>query len=533
MYGRIRDHVSPPRKGYWLLTTLSILISCIALAFYSRHNSILLYGDAVAHTNIARHIFDSRTPGILEFGTVWLPLPHLLEMPFVASDSLWHNGIGASIPSLIAFIAGVLGIFRLVNGFASRLASWIAALIYALNPNLMYLQATAMTEALYLAFFIWTVVHFCEFAQTAEVEPNRARRSLELCAMTLAGAMLVRYDAWFLAVCGMIALAATIGRLKGRDQKNAALNPAIRRGARNFMVLVVLTAGLWLAYNYFAYGNALEFATGPYSARAIAERTRTPSFPTYPGEHCLRTAALYFLKASRLNVEEGAIGTCLLGIAFIALLATVYFSRRNLPVALLWAPAIFYAVTIAYGSVPLFFPQWWPHSYYNVRYGLQLLPAIAVFAALSYEFLSRFISARLGAALIITLVTVSYLSILYRGPICLREAQANGAARMAFDARLAHELRKLPPSATLMMYCGEHSGALQDAGIPFRRVLREGNHPDWEIGLSRPAQAADYIVAIEDDDVFRAVRLFPQQFELMNTIDTPHQPQAFIYRSLH
>jgi len=36
----------------------------------------------------------------------------------------------------------------------------------------------------------------------------------------------------------------------------------------------------------------------------------------------------------------------------------------------------------------------WPFSYYNVRYGLQLLPAVAVFAALAYEFLSKFFPAR-------------------------------------------------------------------------------------------------------------------------------------------
>ena len=36
-------------------------------------------------------------------------------------------------------------------------------LIYAANPNLIYLQATAMTESLYLALFIWAVVYFNEF----------------------------------------------------------------------------------------------------------------------------------------------------------------------------------------------------------------------------------------------------------------------------------------------------------------------------------------------------------------------------------
>lgn len=515
-------------RDYLLLSALTVIVSCTALIFYFRHGAILLYGDAVAHTSIARHVFDSRTPGILEFGTVWLPLPHLLDIPFVASDRMWSSGLGASIPSMIAYIAGALGIFRLVRRFASRFAAWLAALIYILNPNLIYIQATAMTEALYLALFIWAVVHFSEFTQTAALDSQRARRSLEFCAIMISAAMLVRYDGWFLASAATLALIAIVWRLKARGP----LHHAVRRGAVNFVLLTGLTAALWLAYNHAAYANALEFATGPYSPHAIAERTKTSSLPTYPGENSPRTAALYFLKSAKINVGEGPFDGVLLGFAFAALLAVIFFSRRHLPLALLWIPVVFYSLTIAYGSVPIYLPQWWPHSYYNVRYGLQLLPAIAVFVALGYDFLSGFISHRVAASLIIVLVGVSYLTVLYLRPACLREAQANGAARMAFDARLGRELARLPASATIMMYCGEYSGALQDAGIPFRRVLREGNHPAWEIGLSGPAKAADYVVAIKGDEVALAVRLFPQDLKLAATVDGPNQPRALIYRSI-
>lgn len=519
-----KEPLTANSRDYWLLSMIAVVASCAAFIFYFRHGAILLYGDAVAHTNIARHILDSRTPGILEFGTVWLPLPHLLDIPFVMNDSLWRSGVGASIPSMIAYVAGVLGIFRLVRAFAARSSAWIAALIYSLNPNLLYLQATAMTEALYLALFIWAVAHFAEFTQTAATNPERGRRSLEFSAIMLSAAMLVRYDGWFLAACCLIALVVILWRLKLWQ---------IRRSAVNFVLLTALTAGLWLAYNHGAYGRALEFATGPYSARAIAERGRTHSFPTYPGEKSMRTAALYFLKVSKLNMAEGPLNAWLIGMAFASLLSVVYFSRRHLALALLWVPLIFYTLSIAYGSVPIYFPDWWPYSYYNVRYGLQMLPAIAVFVALGYEFLSRFVPTRFAVTPVVLLVAAGYFSVWHNQPICLREAEANGAARLAFDAKLAVELSKLPKSATLMMYCGAHSGALQDADIPFRRVLREGNHPDWEIGLSGPAQAADYVVAIAGDEVFLSVRLFPQKLSHVATVDTPHGGKAWIYRSVH
>ncbi|HEY6969777.1 MAG TPA: glycosyltransferase family 39 protein [Candidatus Angelobacter sp.] len=523
---RSGDAANRDKRDYWLLAIISPLISATSFIFYFRHNAILLYGDAVAHTNIARHVFDSRTPGLWELGTVWLPLPHLIDIPFVASHWMWQSGVGASIPSMLAYVFGVLGIFRLLRGFTSRGTAWLGALIYALNPNLIYMQATAMTEALYLALFIWAVVHFSEFVRIARNDPQRARRSLEYSGILISASMLVRYDGWFFAACATFALLVVI--LKFRLWQRAIL-----RGAVNFVLLTSLTAGLWLVYNHLAYGNSLEFANGYYSAAAIAERMKTPTFPSYPGENSLRTAALYFLKVSRIVVAEGPLDPWLLSVAFIALVAAIYFSRRHLVLALLWVPMLFYSLSIAYGHVPIYFPKWYPFTYYNVRYGLQMLPAIAVFVALAGEFFSTIVRPRLLWPVIVLLAGASYFSIWSKKPVCLREAEVNGADRMDFDARLAAELRKLPPSATIMMYTGSHSGALQDVGIPFRRVVWEGNRPEWEIGLTRPAGAADYVVAVEDDEVFYAVRRAPENLGLVATVGTTSHPRATIYRSAH
>jgi hypothetical protein len=514
------------RRDHLCLAGIAALISIAALVFYCHRGDILLYGDAVAHINIARRVFDSRTPGLFQLGTVWLPLPHLLDIPFIMDDRLWRTGMGASIPSMLAYVAGTLGVFRLVRGLASRPAAWIAALIYALNPNLIYMQTTAMTEALYLALFIWTVVFFSEFVREARDQPQQARSSLEKCAITLSAAMLVRYDAWFLAAAVAAGVLITAWKLR-------AFTGPCRRGMVNFLLLTASTAVLWLAYNHAAYGNALEFANGPYSAPAIQQRTRTATMPTYPEENSPRAAALYFLKISRLNLAQGRAEYLLFTTAFAAMLAAIYFSRGFLPSILLWTPVLFYTLSIAWGSVPIYLPDWWPFSYYNVRYGLQMLPAVAVFVALAYEFLRKVAPARLVALAAAIVVAASYFSLWQQKPICLREAEVNGRARMKFDQHLAAELGKLPASATLMMDCSSHPGAVQQAGIHFLRVLRESNPPYWEDALAHPARSADYVIAIQGDDVSRAVRLFPQDLEPVATVDTPERVQAVIYRSVH
>ena len=197
--------MNAPASSRWdyevrLLALLATCVSVFSFLFYFQQGDVLLYGDAVAHTNIARRVIDSRTPGLLQLGTVWLPLPHLLMTPFLISREMWQRGVGGSLPSLGAYVLGVLGMFRLVRGVlshqgetnaAARVAAWTAAVVYGANPNLMYMQTTAMGEALYLAFFVWAVVYCGEFARGDA-------KALTKCGLCLAAACWTRYDGWFL-----------------------------------------------------------------------------------------------------------------------------------------------------------------------------------------------------------------------------------------------------------------------------------------------------------------------------------------------
>ena len=147
----------------------------------------------------------------------------------------------------------------------------------------------------------------------------------------------------------------------------------------------------------------------------------------------------------------------------LALLASLYFSRRYLSWAILWTPVPFYVLCIAWGSVPIYHPEWWPFSYYNVRYGLQLLPAIAVFAALACQFAANFVAPTLCAWCVALMISEVILPCgRKRRSACARPGQRRGAHGAGTGA--GAELKSLPQSATVMMDCGAHSGALQMAG---------------------------------------------------------------------
>jgi hypothetical protein len=171
--------------------------------------------------------------------------------------------------------------------------------------------------------------------------------------------------------------------------------------------------------------------------------------------------------------------------------------------------------------VPIFIPYWWPFSHYNVRYGLQLLPAFAVAFAVILYFALRVGGAdwrvRLASTLALLAFAIASYAFVWRAtPICLEEARVNMRTRNQFERELGVMLGTLPDQSTVLMYLGDHVGALERAGIPLKRTINEGNHrvwkqptdPEglWERALADPSRYADYVLAFEGDPVWLAVQ---------------------------
>jgi hypothetical protein len=445
-------------------------------------------------------------------------------------------------------------------------AAWTAAAVYGANPNLIYMQSTAMGEALYLALFIWAVVFFSEFVH-GDV------RALTKCGLCLAAACLTRYDGWFLGVAMVVGAVATycFKEVGSRDSdplktaKGGAASVILpsRNAIAKFVLLAAAAPALWLAYNGVVYRNPLEFENGPYSAKAIEKRTQSAGSVGHPGTGNLYVAGLYFLKSAEANLAQNEwVQRLWIGLAAGALIVMIFDRRKRgveaqgkdgtlgltvspsrWPLIFLVAPVPFYALSIAYGGVPIFIPAWWPFTHYNVRYGLQLLPAfaagvaiLAYTAARSKEWPMMWRRAALLGLLVI--VVVSYGFIWRAGPVCYEEAVINMHSRVALEKQVAGWLHALPANATLLMDLGGHPGALQQAGIPLKRTINEGNHrvwmqPSdseglWERALANPAELADYALAFEGDDVWRALQ--GRGFKELVVIRVTGQPQATLYR---
>ncbi|MGH9589774.1 MAG: hypothetical protein ACRD25_05230, partial [Terracidiphilus sp.] len=295
-------------RGEYLAVGLACAAASLVAQFWSwRHHAMLNYGDAVAHLHIARRILDSHRPGLTQLGSVWLPLPHLLMLPFAQVYAWWANGIAGAIPSAFAYVAGCLGFYRLARRWLARAPSTLALAFFALNPNLLYLQTTAMTEPLFLCEMIWIVVLAIEWRVSLDENPARCSRLFSLTISALIAAIFTRYDGWILAFLVWLAMALTLARRE-------------RLKTRAFWIASMLLAAApaaWFAYNAGFFGDWLYFARGPFSARAIELRTAAPGYPPHPGWHNPWVSLLFFIKVSELDAAAAAFGNLLLAVSVL------------------------------------------------------------------------------------------------------------------------------------------------------------------------------------------------------------------------
>jgi hypothetical protein len=328
---------------FLVLVSLGAL-SAAATLLVNHFGWTLYYGDAEAHLNIARRIVDSRTPGYDQIGTSWLPLPHLLTLALISDDHLWRDGLAGALPSSVCFVLAGAFLFAAMRRATRSSSAGFAALgLFALNPNLLYLEATPMTEPVFLAGLM-AVLYF-----TVLFRDTQSLWAVIGAAFASLAASLSRYEGWFLIPF------VTIYFLFAKRRRFLA--------ALIFGTIASLAPLYWLGHNWWLYNNPLEFYNGPYSAKAIYQRTGV-----YPGEHDWKKAWLFFRTAARMCAGWGGV------IVATAGLLGVFFKRVFWPAVLASLPAAFYLWSMYSGGAAIYVPQLWFGSYYNTRYGLSALP---------------------------------------------------------------------------------------------------------------------------------------------------------------
>ena len=523
----------------WVLAS-AVVASAIAVWWSWRHAAFLLYGDAEAHIHIARRLFDSHRPGITQLGSVWLPLPHLLLVPFLLVDSWWRSGFAPVIPSAACYLLACLGLYRLARKWLSPIAAALALIIFAANPNLLYMQTTAMTEPLFLCELIWSLLLLVEWYECLDQDASLSDSRLRAVIAVLVAAVYTRYDGWILAFLAWAAMAVCLAR-RGRLLHASFILASI--------ILLLAPVG-WLVYNAVVFGDWLDFMRGPYSARAIELHTSTSAVDPHPGWHNPWVSLTYFARCSELDVAARGWGepvffAAIIGTGWAWLKQRKQSTSENVAVTaldyggtssgwswtmLLWLPLPFYAYSVSYGSVPIFLPVWKPFSWYNTRYGMEMLPAFAFFSAfavdagLTYAQGVKKNSRTILVAVLFFLLAVNVVLMLREQPLTYVEAEKNTAARGYYNTVLSAALRQLhaaDPQAVVLMNTSTFPSVVPKAGLTYRQTINESDKEFYWAALGAPAAHASIVLAFAGDDIDKAVQAHPEHLWVFQRFHSP------------
>jgi hypothetical protein len=404
----------------------------------------------------------------------------------VGYDPWWRNGLAGAVPSSACWVLACIFLFLAMRrALQSSSAAFVALGIFALNPNLLYLQATPMMEPVFLAEFMALLYSTILFSDTQSLW------AVAGAGLASVAASLSRYEGWFL-----IPFVTLYFLFAARRRRLVA--------ALIFGAIASLAPVYWLAHNYWLYGNPLEFYNGPYSAKGIYQRALAQHMPPSPGDHDWKKAWLFFRTAVRICTGWGALLIAAVG------LAGAIWKRAFWPLALVAIPPLFYLWRMYAGESPIFVPELWFNSYYNTRYALSVLPLLAIAGAGVVMLAPN----RLRPVIAMCAITMSAAPwLLNRNPddwICWKESQVNSVGRRAWTHQasqlLAAEYR---PGTGIYTSLGDDGLAiLREAGIPLREALRDANEPAWMAATTRPDLFLheEWALATSGDPVATAVQ---------------------------
>lgn len=431
-----------------LVTVLAALVGIAGAIHYAQQDLTLSHYDARGHLVVARRLIDNLTPGWRQIGGVWLPLPHLLNALPVQWDWSYRtgwSGVGLSITFL------TLGL-RALSGYLVRTtSSWAIGvtipLVILLNPNVLYLQSTPMTEALLFGLSLMALVSVDRWTSDA-AEGQTGRTGLILAALVL-----TRYEGWCIAAA-LIGFAA-IGR--GRRALPLAAYPAGAVGI--FLWMSWASTGSWLVTSGFFEANNPALGHPSLAFSQVMDGARQ-----------LGGAWLLWLGAAGAT---SAVLRCLQTAWSDSGIKRVDAARALLPLSLAAAAALpMYAFTNGH---PI-----------RIRYMTALVVAAAAIGALVWARLPR--RAQTVAAAVCLLTAIWLTPPFDRTAPMVTEAQWErpfSNERRVVTATLAARWDGTPIMAS-MGSLGHYMQQMSEQGFALKDFLHEGNGDIWTTALGHP-----------------------------------------------
>ena len=468
----VDEHIRPVH----VVAGSAVILSVASYAYYTHLGVTLAYDDALSHMMIARRVVAGPTPGLAQLGQFWLPLTHLLMLVFIWNDWLFHTGLAGSIPSMVAYIVGAVYMYRLAREcFGTATAGWLAASAWMLNPSLLYMQATAMTEAPLICTAVIAIYYAVRWVK------YYTAIDLVKAAAAVMAATLIRYDGWPLAVgLGVIVLLVAWRR----ERSDGTIANGILFGVLAFSGCVG-----WILYNQILFGDAIGWYNGKYSAAYQEQRIAAQGgLPTY---HNLLLSFHVYLQTVIDTVSLPIIILAVLGIGFWAY--TTRLRMSTWPVYLLIVPFAFNWLALVQGSTIIRtaeIPVNGAATWFNVRYGMEMIPLVALFlgvlVAHRFVLLRRLTLAICLALLAFLMITNTFGQLPYVLFDPLHGSNANAPNEQKI---IGQYLAKHYSGGLMLLSYSPFAPAVFYSALPDDDFLTDSNGARYNSALADPAKA--------------------------------------------
>lgn len=500
--------VRKDRTVWWVALGATILSVCTYAYFFSK-GMALGYKDSISHLQIAARTLNSPTSGFAQLGGVWLPLPHIVMLPLIWFTPFYYSGFAGSAVSMVSFIVACVYVYKIGFGLTrSRIPAIAGLLVFALNPNVLYMQSTPMTELLLFAAIAALTYYIQQWVQAE----SHLDKYPYLFAAAIAAfiACLTRYEAWPLTLVMGAIVAFVAWRQYGRQ--------AMTGISLGFAFVAGAAIVLWLGWNLLIFGNPLNFQSGKYSK---------PSLWVGEGELAVGNPAIAAKTYWYAVVENLGIAVVLAMMVGAAVLIVVRRSLDMLPVLGLLTIAPFFVFALAVGQRPLHVEQI-TRDLYNVRFGLlMVLPAAVLVAYLISLVPQRSWIAGLGVAVASTL-----LPLVPDGPTHIVTAREGSIGYPATAMATSEFLREHYDGGVILIESFGNESVLFHARIPLSNNVYEGSYQKWDPALSNPpGQKIRWIVMRGGNGSDEAFRELSGSSKLSDYIEVFRNDLYIVYKT--
>ncbi len=462
-----------------LVALVLILISAYGFYFYYQNQLGLAYNDARSHLDIGRRVVEGLKPGLAQLGSVWLPLPHALMLFTIWDDFMWHSGLAGAIVNMVSFVVTGILIYKILKELeVSMLGRIVGILIFVLNINILYLQSTAMTELLLLATMTAGAYELLLWHKNDNV------LYLIKAAFYIMLSTLTRYDGWFLLFIAAVLVVIKTFRAKGYKASEGTFIL--------FCTLGGLGVVLWLLWNALIFKDPLYFAFGPFSAHS--QQLSLEDAGVLITKHDWYQSLRFYMYAFVYN--SGAVPV------IIGIIGSIYlfFDKRltsnvKLAMTALLAPFAFNVLALYLGHSVLFIQGLSGDTWFNVRYGIMLMPSIGVFGGYLID------RARYYAKLIIPLLMLSTFFMFYSNDaVTIDDARVGSSQKNVTEVSGYLSSHANDNPGYVLISVASHDAIIFSSGLPMKRFIHEGTGLYWQDALAFPDRWARWIVMRTYDD---------------------------------